>query len=263
MALNLSDTMKEIKTNLPFTEEDVETGPRETMAARRGRKARAIEQIKTLKRDYRRGLLQSAAFIIVTGSEKDAATTLATDKFDCFSARPNAFYEALADRIPEALWKGKDSMVNLFDVIGRHLYDMAVDLDLNEYNQLIFKQEHYVSIKTKEDLVSLLKKAINAQVGSEIVGIQSVTSIVDTAIKRDHTAKVTPIVLATDDEALALDLDTSLRRLHPRGVFLVVAGKGTKNLRAVPGVVQVKEPTEETVGKALQQISASVKKQGE
>lgn len=258
--MSLTQTMEQIKANLPFTQEDVDSGPRETMPARRGRKARAIDQMKTLKRDYRQGLLQSAAFIVTTGSEKDAVAALATEKFECFSANPNDFYEKLADRIPEALWKGKESMVNLFDVIGRHLYDMAVDLDLNEYDQLIFKQEHYVSIKTRQDLVGLLKKAINAQVGAEIVGIQAVTSVVDTALAKEHTAKVTPIVLATDDEMLALDLESSLRRLNPRGVFLVVAGKGTKNLRAVPGVVSIKDPTEENVGKALKELSSNVKK---
>lgn len=256
----LTQTMEQIKTTLPYTTENVDEGPRETMPARRGRKARAIEEMKILKRDYRQGLLQSAVFIVTTGSEKDAVSSLASEKFECFSADASDFYKKLADRIPEALWKGKESVVNLFEVIGRHLYDMAVDLDLNEYNQLIFKQEHYVSIKTKENLVTLLKNAINDQVGSEIAGIQAVTSIVDSAIKKSHTAKVTPILLATDDEALAIDLESSLRRLNPRGVFLVVAGKGTKNLRAVPGVVSIKDPTEENVGKALKELSNSIKK---
>lgn len=257
--MSLTQTMEKIKTNLPYTTEDVDSGPRETMAARRGRKARAIDEVKTLKREYRQGLLQSAVFIITTGSEKDAFGSWAASPFECFVANPSLFYEQLANRIPEVLWKGKESMVNLFDVIGRHLYDMAVDLDLNEYDQLIFKQEHYVSIKTKADLVALLKKALNAQVGSEIVGIQAVTSIVDIAIERSHTAKATPIVLATDDEALALDLESSLRRLNPRGVFLVVAGKGTKNLRAVPGVISIKEPTEESVGQAIKSIKSAIK----
>jgi hypothetical protein len=251
--------MEQIKLTIPFTTEDVDTGPRETMPARRGRKARAIEQMKTLKRDYRQALLQSAVFIVTTGSEKDAVAQFATEKFKCFSANTTDFYEKLADRIPEALWKGKESVVNLFDVIGRHLYDMAVDLDLNEYDQLIFKQQHYVSIKTKSDLVQLLKNAINAQVGAEIVGIQAVTSIVDNAIEKSHTKIATPIVLTTDDEKLALDLETSLRRLKPRGVFLVVAGKGTKTLRAVPGVISIKEPSEESVEKALEQIWGAAK----
>lgn len=256
----LSNVMEEIKRVKPFTTEDVDSGPRETMAGRRGRKSQAIEQMKQFKRTYRLELLQSAAFIVVTGSSKDAFQHIATEKFECFSASPTAFYEDLASRIPESLYKGKDSMVNLFDIVGRHLEDKAMELDLNEYNQLIFKQEHYVSIKDKNDLVQLLKGAVNAQMGSEIVGIQAVTSLVDIAIAKEHTAKVTPIILATDDESLALNLESSLRRLNPRGVFLVVAGKGTKSLRAVPGVIAIKEPNEESVEQALKQISGQVKK---
>lgn len=258
--MSLQKTIEEIKKVQPYINEDVDSGPRETMSGRRGRKNQAIESMKLFKRDYRQGLLQSAAFIIVTGSNKDAFQHLAAGKFECFSADPSDFYEDLANRIPEALYKGKESMVNLFDIIGRHLYDKAIELDLNAYDQLIFKQEHYVSIKNKEDLVELLKRAINAQVGSEIVGIQAVTSLVDKAIQKEHTAKVTPIVLSTDDEKLALDLESSLRRLNPRGVFLVVSGKGTKALSAVPNVVRIKEPTEENVEQALKQISGATKK---
>lgn len=257
--MSLTKTMEEIKKVRPYVTEDVDTGPRETMAGRRGRKNQAIESMKLFRREYRQGLLQSAFFVIATGSAKDEFNSLATEKFECFSAPAGAFYDSLANRIPAALYLGKESVVNLFDVIGRHLYDLAVELDLNEYEQLIFKQEHYVSIKTKEDLVQLLKNAVNSQVGSEIVGIQAVTSLVDTAIDKSHTATLTPIVLTTDDEKLALDLESSLRRLNPRGVALVVAGKGTKNLRAVPGVISVKEPNEETVGQAIKQIRGLVK----
>lgn len=257
--MSLQKTMEDIKKVQLYVNEDVDSGPRETLAGRRGRKNQAIEQMKIFKREYRQGLLQSAAFIVVTGLAKDAFTTLATEKFGCFSSDPNSFYEDLANRIPEVLWKGKESVVNLFDVIGRHLYDKAMELDLNEYDQLIFKQEHYVSIKTKEDLVTLLKKAINAQVGSEIVGIQAVTSLVDTAIKKEHTSRVTPIILSTQSETLASELEISLRRLNPRGVFLVAAGKSSKLLRAMPGVIAVKEPTEEAVGEALKKISSATK----
>jgi hypothetical protein len=258
--MSLSKVMEEIKAIRPYTTEDVDSGPRETLSGRRGRKNQAIERMKGLKRECRLDLLTSAAFIIVTGSAKDAFASLATEKYDCFTANPNDFYQNLADRIPESLYKGKESMVNLFDIVGRHLEDKAMELDLQGYNQLIFKQEHYVSIKQKSDLVEMLKRAINAQMGSEIVGIQAVTSLVDTVIDKEHTAKVTPIVLATDDEKLAIDLESSLRRLNSRGVFLVVAGKGTKNLKTVPGVISVKEPTEETVEAALKGINASSKK---
>jgi hypothetical protein len=258
--MSLNTTVERIKEIKGFATEDVDTGPRETMAGRRGRKNQAIEQLKILKRTYRQELLQSAAFIIATGSSRSEFEQLATEKFECFAANPDDFYSDLAGRIPPVLYQGKESMVNLFEVIGRHLYDKGIELDLNEYNQLIFKQEHYVSIKDKNDLTRLLKNAVNSQVGAEIVGIQAVTSLVDKAIDKGHTGKVTPIVLSTDDEKLALDLETSLRKLNPRGVFLVVSGKGSKALKTVPNVISIKEPTEENVQQALKTISGATKK---
>ena len=252
--MSLSTLMDQIKQVKPYVEENTDIGPRETMAGRRGRKAQAIEQMKILKRNYRMELLNTAAFVIVTGSEQKRFTDLVTyEKFESFNANPDDFYQDLAGRIPEVLYKGKESVVNLFDIIGRHLYDKAIELDLNEYDQLIFKQEHYVSIKNKNDLIALLKKAINQQVGAEIVGIQAVTSLVDKAVSMGHNSRVTPIILNTDDETLALELESNLRKLHPRSVSLVVAGRGNKNLKAVPNVILTKEVTEETVEQTLKQ----------
>lgn len=257
--MTLAKTMEEIKKVKPFAEEDVDSGPRETLAGRRGRKSQSIDQLIRLYREYRLKLIESAAFIVVTGSSKDEFTRLATEEFKCMSTDPDTFYKDLADRIPPALYNGTETVANLFDVIGRHLEDKAGELDINGYPQLIFKQEYRTTLKNKNDLLNLIRTAINDKVGPEIVGIQAASSLLKQAIAAEHGAKVTPIVLATDNEKLALELEGSLGRLRPRGVFLVVAGKGTKALRATDGVISVKEPTTETVGDALAQVSAATK----
>lgn len=258
--MSLAKTMEEILKVKPYTEEDVDNGPRETLAGRRGRKNQAIEQLKVLKREYRIKLLESAAFIVVTGSAAADFTKIATEEFKCMNTDPDTFYKDLADRIPAALYNGTETVANLFDVIGRHLEDKAGELDINGYPQLIFKQEYRTTLKNKNDLLNLIRTAINDKVGPEIVGIQAASSLLKQAIDSAHGARVTPIVLTTDNEKLAIELEGSLGRLHPRGVFLVVAGKGTKTLKAVSGVVSVKEPTTESVGQVMNQISAATKK---
>lgn len=257
--MSLAKTMEEIKKVKPYAEEDVDTGPRETMAGRRGRKNQAVEQLKILKREYRLKLLESAAFIVVTGSAAEEFTKIATESFGCMSTDPDTFYKDLADRIPAALYNGTETVSNLFDVIGRHLEDKAGELDINGYPQLIFKQEYRTTLKNKNDLLNLIRTAINDKVGPEIVGIQAASSLLDKAIASEHGKKVTPIILATDNEKLAIDLEGSLNRLHPRGVFLVVAGKGTKALKAVSGMISVKEPTNETVEGVMGQVSNATK----
>jgi hypothetical protein len=258
--MSLSKIVEEIKTIKPFAEENVESGPYETMNARRGRKNQSIERLKQLKRQYRIELLESAAFIVVTGEKRDAFTSIATEGFKCFFANPNEFYEDLASRIPEVLYKGRATPTDLFDILGRHLYDKTMELDISEYNQLVFRQGYRAVIESRDDLVSLIRTAINEQMGSEIVGIQAATSLVSTAVEQGHKSLVTPIILSTDNEKLALDLAGSLRKLHALGVFTVVAGKGTKALRALPGVISVKDPTAENVEKALTDISNVTKK---
>lgn len=262
--MSLSKVIEEIKLVKPFAEEDTEIGPRETLAGRRGRKNQSIERLKTLKFEYTQGLMQSAAFIIVTGEKRSELASIAKESFGCFSADPSSFYEDLAGRIPQAIYLGNSDVSNVIDVLGRHLEDKARELGISGYPQVIFRQEYRVTLKDKNDLVGLIKRVINDQVGSEIAGLQAVNSLVNEAIAKEYGGKITPIILATGDEKLALDLEDTLGRLHPRGVFLVVAGKGTKALKAVPGVIAIKEPTNETVEEALKTISGSVKgKKGE
>jgi hypothetical protein len=257
--MSLSKVLEEIKTAKPFAEENLDGAPLETLRARQGRKNQAVERLKVLKRDYRKSLLQSAAFIVVTGEKRDEFSSAATEQFKCFSANPDAFYEDLANRIPPVLYEGKSDPQNLFDILGRHLEDKAHELDLSEYTQLTFRQEYRGAIANKKDLTSMIRTAVNEQMGAEIVGIQAVTSIIDKAIDSNHGKLITPILLTTDSEKLALDLETSLRRLNPRGVFLVVAGKGTKALRAVPRVLAVKDPSPEAVEQTLKTIDGSAK----
>ncbi len=257
--MSLVKIVEEIKSARPFAEENLDGAPLETLRGRQGRKNQAIERLKVLKRDYRKSLLESAAFIVVTGEKRNEFSSTAVENFGCFSANPDAFYEDLAGRIPPVLYEGKSDPQNLFDILGRHLEDKAGELDVSEYTQLTFRQEYRGAISDKKTLTDMIRVAINEQVGAEIVGIQAVTSITDAAIEAGHSKRVTPIVLTTDSEKFALDLERSLRLLHPRGVFLVVSGKGTKTLRGTQGVLSVKDPTPEAVEQTLKTIDSSAK----
>lgn len=258
--MSLSKVIEQIKAAQIYANEDVNSGPIETLNGRRGRKNQAIEQLRVLKNQYKTELTETAAFIVVTGEKRDAFTSTAVENFKCFSTNPNEFYEDLARRLPPAAYQGQESVSGLFDILGRHLEDKASELGIVGYPQMIFRQGYRSVLKNKEDLVDLVRQAINDQVGPEIVGIQAITSLLNTAIEKEHSAKVTPIILSTDNESLALCLEESLGRLHPRGVFLVVAGRGSKTLRATEGVLLVKDPTPESVEQTLKTISGATKK---
>lgn len=254
----LSQVLAEIKSLKPLAEEDTTTGSSETLNARRGRKNNAIERIKMLKRDYSSALMNSAVFIVSSGAGRDSFAALAVEKYGCFSTDPDTFYKDLAGRVPPVLYIGKDGVSNIFDVVGRHLEDKMGELNINEYNQLLFKASYSTRFESTEQFKELLTRAINQQIGAEIAGIQAVASLVDSAIERSHAEKVTPILLTTGDEQLALELVKDLKRLTPR-VFMAVTGKSSKTLKTVPGAITMKEASEESVQATLTQIRKTLK----
>ena len=252
--MSLSKILEEIKVVKPIVEEDILEGPRETYAGREGRQRNAREQLKTLKEQYTNELRESSAFILVSGSSKERFQELASTEFNCFSADPEGFYKVLADKIPTELYTNKPSAGNLFDVMGRHLEDVANDLGIIGYPQLIFRQQYERALSGKSDFIKLIKESINEQVGSEIVGIYTAKTLTYEAIKKEHGSQVTPIVMASDDETFLLDLNSTLHRVGAR-VFLVAAGKGAKSVRGVEGAFTLKEVESESVKNVLTNIA--------
>lgn len=257
--MSLQTVLEEIKKLKPFAEEDVDAGPVDTLSGRRGRKHQAQERLKVLRREYITDLMKSSVFIVASGVGRDEFAKIATENFGFFSADPEEFYRDLASRISPSLYSGKESVSNIFDVLGRYLEDKAMELGIIGYPQLIFKQQYRKAINSAAEFQELVKQAVNEQLGTEIVGIQAVNSLVDKAIAKGHSDKITPIVLATGDEQLALDLVKDLERLTSR-VFLTVTGKASKGLKAVEGVLTLKEATPETVEQTLTTIKKSLKK---
>ena len=261
--MSLTQILKQLNEARPNAEMDLNMVDPNTYRARVGLKQAAIQSMKYLTLDYRNEVMKTVAFIVVTGSAKDSFTELATtDTFGCLSADPDQFFADLTSRINPTLF-GREGLRQLFNIAGNILEDKALELDLGSYNMLQFSEKYNRGVKTADDFKQIIKEAINDQVGSEIVGISAVHSIIDKAIKKGHTATTTPILLTTDDEKFALDLATNLRRRKlsdgtfrglTKNVFLVVAGKASKSLPSVEGLVSVKKVSEESVAEALSEL---------
>jgi hypothetical protein len=257
--MSLNTLLEKIKVQQPFADENVDIGPRETMTARRGRKNRALEEVKQLKEDYANELRRTAAFVVVTGDKRNDFVSIANEHYKTFSTDPDTFYTDLVNRIPAGLYLGKESLPNMFDVVGRYLEDKMLEFvgqGVREYNQLIFRQHYSRSVTNRADFQAVVKQALVEQVGAEIVGVQAVHTLTNEAINRNHTAKHAAILLPTVDEKFALTLIKDLDRISDR-VFLVVAGETSYSFG---DNVEVKEPNNDSVKKALKTISNQLKK---
>ena len=254
----LSKILEQIKVNQEHANAPLEREPVSTYTGRLGRQQRAKESLKDLKRDYRKALRESALFMIVAGSAKDEFASIVTnDTFKLFAADPTDLYKDLANRVNPSLYQGSHNNQDIFEILGRHLEDKAMELGVTEYPQPTFKQEYRRNITSKDGVVQLATDVINQQVGAELAGLNAIFTLTDKAIAANHSSKTTPIVLTVGSDQLALDLLAALPRLT-KNVYLVVAGKASKALKSVPGALLIKEVTEESVGHTL----ATIKKSG-
>lgn len=266
--MSLNTILEEININRPQANLDLQIGNAQTYGGRLGLKRAATEAMKRLTLDYRKELMESTVFIIVTGSLKETFSELAaSEEFGCFSADPEAFYKDIASRIDPSLF-GRESAGNLFNIASNILYDKCMELDMGSYLDIQFSEKYNSAVNSPEDFVQLIKAAVNDRTGSEVVGLNAIYSIVDSAIERNHAAPITPVVLSTSDEKFALDLAKNLKkhtlvdgtgRGLTRNVFLVVAGKASKEIQKTPGAVLLKTATTESVGEALTTIRNNVR----
>lgn len=261
--MSLYDTLKQIKEIKPIAEADADEGPRETLAGRRGRKARAIETLKDLKKTYSDELRQSAMFILVIGDKRDEVATVASNFDGCFVADPEAVFTNLVDRIPQSLYLGKETVSNMFDILGRHLEDKAIEMGIVGYPQLIYRQEYAQHLSSREDFVKLVKRAMTEQVGGELVGIQTIFDLTKKAIDKNHGNKYTPIMLPSGDTKFALTVANDLERISSK-VFVLQAGTVTMPKKTsgttVEADAKLEEVTKESVKKVLNSLKGSLRK---
>jgi hypothetical protein len=257
----LEEIIKELKALRPFLTEDTDGGPMNTLRQRRGRQVQAMERTKILRTEYRISLTAGSLFIIAVGDknkEFSETTNKKGDRLLPYSSDPEQFYNDLANRVHPTLYQGKESVSNLFDVLSRHLEDKMMEIGASGFNQLIFKEKYIKTIKNSKDFAALVKQAINEQLGTEVVGLQAIDSVLDVAIDTGNTAQTTAITLNTNDYALVADLLRDLGRLTKR-VVVVVAGNAPEN-PILNGALQVNEVNEKTVKSTLSTISKMFKR---
>jgi hypothetical protein len=255
--MSLAAILEKIKVVQPLAEEDVEKPPYETLTGRRGRKNQSIDELARLKRAYTNELRASAAFILVVGDKRDEFTAITEGGDNFFNADPEQYFADLVNRMPPTLYLGRESVSNLFGIVGRYIEEKAYELGISEQSQLIFTQEYQRAIKSKEDFQSLIKQAIVNQIGGEIVGIQATRTVTEEAIKRGTDAKFVSIVLSTGDEKFALKMLKDFDRISTR-VFLVKAGTASLPDSSCDAVLS--NVTKEEVKKAFNTIKKTLRK---
>lgn len=257
--MTLKELLVKIAEVQPLAEENVENGSMDTLNARRGRQRQAVEELGRLRTAVTNELRRTSAFVVVIGSQSKEFADIASNSYKAFAADPESYFKELVARVPASLYIGRESVSNLFDVLGRHIEEKAYALGIVGYQQLLFKQEYQRTIRDTADFLGIVKDAVTDQIGGEIVGIQSTHDITKSVIERKRTARPY-IVLSTKDEKFGIKVANDLLKISDN-VFFVTAGEATTPLKNTDAFYAVPEVTKEAVKKTLDTISQTLKKE--
>jgi len=252
--MSLEAILEEIKKEKVVAEQDLDLVSPMVLYVKKGQVNSAKERLEKLYIDYKNQILRQSIFILVTGQDSETFASIANESFKCFTLDTETFYKEIANEISPQLYEGKNINSSVFDVVNNVLEDRMKNLDVMSYNFLTFDSKYSRMINSKPELVEVLKNAINDQVGGEVIGLDALEKVSKEAVNSDYKSKIVPILLYTKDEGLVSSISDDLRRVNPR-VVRVSAGK--VNNPDLNVLTNIKEVTEETVGKALKEIATN------
>lgn len=256
LKMSLESVVEEVKKNNKFAKETVEGGNPATLVGRIARQKSAVERLKQLYVQYKGQLKTRSLFVVATGDKAPEFAVLAQDKADFLYGNTDDFYNDLANKIDPKLYKNPVGSSFVMDVMSRHFEDIARDLDIASYPQIICSQKFNTVIKNKDDILKLTKKVINEIVGAEVAALYVFEKLARKAFDEQFQDKIFPVMITSGADT-AKAIATGFKTLNPR-VFTVSAGENG----LASAAHKVEDVDAKTVTETLTKIKKEVTKKG-
>jgi hypothetical protein len=226
----LKDLVKEMKRQQEIANMDLSEVPAEAYTVRKGKVKRAEEDLNTLREKYLEQLRRCTLFIINTGDDRATFAEIAKNEFGCFTKDYNEFYNLLVEDLDNQLFLNKTVGSHIFDIVGRKIEDVALSLGILSYPFLGFENKYKKTVNSREELMKVVRSAVNDKIGVEMVGLYSTFKVAQEAMAEGFDAKMAPIVISVEEDQ-ALELARGLNFMS-NNVFMVNNGtqdEGIKN----------------------------------
>lgn len=217
--MELKDVLKKIEEAKVVVNQDPNFHPK-THAGKLGQIRRAKEDLKMLYSEYREAVRSKIVFIIPTGLGASKFSDIADKEYGCFKSDAEGVYNEVTENINSALYENTTFNPSSLETSMNYFRELADEIGLLSYPQVIFKSNYAKPLKNKEDFRNSLKEAINEQIGSDIVGHYTVDRISTLAVNDKFAGKIVPVVMSSSDLELLNNLSQSLKSITSR-VFVV------------------------------------------
>jgi len=210
-----------------------------TFSVKEGKIKRAKQDLSDMYDLYRQIVYQKSIVILSLGEQADSFNKIAVEDFGCYDVDGLGIFREIADKIDKVYYTEHVATSHLFQLVSDHFEDIASEIGIVSYPQLIFNKKYSKRLNSKEDMVDLIARAFFENIGAEVVGHYAITKASKRAFDDDFTGKVVPIVLSVKDD-LAKDLLKSLESIGMR-VFVVTSDKQADKEEVGKKLVSIKK----------------------
>jgi len=223
--------IKDIEKNKVLANKVLDKPDPRTYTTQLGHIKRAKENLSELYLEYRKEVMQRAVFILAKGAQSKSFIDIAEKEgYGCFDLNADSVYEEIADKVNERYYDNQQSSPALFDILMSSFNDVCDDIGIIGYPAVLFESKYRRRLKSKKDLVDLVKQAYNDKVGSELVGLYAVEKIARKAVNEGYSGKTIPIILHSKDKDLLDTLETSLKEITVNVFKIATSSKQNKKL---------------------------------
>ena len=252
---NMQQIVEEIKKTKAIAEEKLEQDA--TYRVKYGRQVQAKERLRELWFEYRKEVLENSVFILVAGDKSEKFANVATKEFQCYGVNAEDLYKDLLRQIPSKVYMNQIGSRSFFEHIQGRLGERARELEIVSMKPVIFNQKYKKMVESEDDALSMLKQAINDQVGAELAALDAIDKVAFESVNSEINGKVVPIVLYSTDESLVKDIARDLKHL-PSHSALVIAGKTEDSDLTALSINDTKTVSKTNVEKTLVKVRESL-----
>jgi hypothetical protein len=250
----LEQILDEINKQKKIAEIDLaEVSPR-AYPYKKGQVDSAKNKLEGLYIDYKNEILNRAVFILVTGDKSKEFANVAKEEYSCFSVSGETLAEEIVNDISPQLYQGKTVNASIFDVMDSVLEKKMKALDVVSYNSLMFNTKYQRVIRNKDEMVTVVRDAVNDIVGGEVVALDALEKTAKEAVNKNYRSKLVPILIYSEDFNLIKTLSRDIVKINPRIARIIAGESEVKDLNTVAELTDIDS---EGVGKALKQIAAN------
>ena len=181
---------------------DLVPGP--AVQLQRDRKNTIKRRLPIIERDYRAVFRTKVVPVVVVGDKaKELVDKISEEAPGTLAYNGDSLFDEVVKRLPIEAKNGRMTAKHVVDIISSVFEEVATDMDIASYPQILYKHKMGIDIKTEEDTKDLVKSILMETLGGQVMLEFNLVNAAQISLENNFAGKKIPLFLYTSDVAVS------------------------------------------------------------